>query len=150
IDDDHLRAGGPRLADLWPVVEIGDDRIATPDDDEAAPFEVVRQHAEGSAVDRGHPGAPGAAADRAHQPRSAEAGEESAVETGALDQPDRAKVAEGEDRLRAVALDRLAQTGGDLRQRLVPRNALEAPFPLLSDPAQRMEHPLRAVDPLQV
>ena len=47
VDDDDGGAVRLRLTHLRPEVEIGDDRVAAPDDDEAAVLEVVRQHAGG-------------------------------------------------------------------------------------------------------
>ncbi len=80
-------------------------------------------------------------AERVHDPRA---------HGVALDQPLRAGVGVGQDRLAAVLLAHARETGRHAIERLVPRNAPEAPLPLGALAHERMQQPLVRVDALQV
>jgi hypothetical protein len=58
----------------------------------------------------------------------------------------RAAVAEGEDRLAAVALAELAEPRRREVERRVPGDPREAPLPLRADPPGGMEQPVRAIE----
>ena len=130
IDDDHPR---PRLARGLhdrPLVQVGDDRVRPPQHDEAAVGEIVGAQSDERAGGLELPRGRRLPADRALQPAGAQAGEEAPVHRGPLDQPLGAREAVGQHRLAAVLGDDRAEPFGDVRERLVPRDALEGALAL--------------------
>ncbi len=131
IDRDQLRAAALRFLRARPEMQIGDDRIAAPDEDQPALVEVLDVGAHRRADRRGPAGLAGRRADRAIEQRCAEPVEEAAVHRPVLQQSHRPGIGIRNDRLRAVGRARdLAETRGDRVERLVPADALEAPFAL--------------------
>src|SRR6185437_1994319 len=142
IDRNELRAAPLRFLCARPEVQARRDRIAAPDDDEAAVLELLDVHADRGADDRGPSRLAGGRADRAIEKRCAQAMEEATIHRRALEQPHRSRVAVRKDRLRAVARpgDRL-EALCDLVERLVPRDAREAALALGADAAHREAQP---------
>jgi len=96
----------------------------------------------------GVPGLAAVAADGPFQPRRAEQREEPPVHPHAVDHALGAHVAVGQHRLGATLVDDLSQPGGDVVEGLVPAHPLELSGSLGARPAQRMQYPVRAVEPV--
>src|SRR5207237_3529212 len=150
IDDDHRRSRLLRLPDEAPEVKVGDYCVGPPEHDEASVGDVLREDAlVGAHGHRGARGA-GAGADRALQASGAQPREEAAVDALALDQPLGPHVAVGQHCLSAVLGHDLPQPPGDLAQRLLPGDPLEAPLALRTGAAQWVEQPLLAIHAVEV
>jgi hypothetical protein len=87
VDADELRAGAPGLQRERPEVQVRGDRVAAPDDDQAALGIVLDVHADLGAVGRGERLAAGRRADRAVEQRRAELVEEARRHALALQHP---------------------------------------------------------------
>ena len=145
VDHDDLGAVGPGGLDRRPQVAVGEPGVRAPQEDQLAVAQLERVEAEAGAVRHPHAGADGRAADRAHEAAGAEVVEEAAVEAHHRQQALVAGVAERQDRLGAVRVDDVVQPGGDLGQRVVPRDRLELARALRPDAAQRVQDAVRAV-----
>ena len=149
VDAPQLGAVALGLLREAPEVQVRRDRVAAPDDDEAAAREVFKVHAK-LAAERGlQRGAAGRGADGAVEPRGAEAVEEARGHAFALHEAHRAGIAVRHDRLRLARRDRTQALGDDV-QRIVPADALEAARALGADAAQRMQHALGMLDALGI
>ena len=142
IDDDDVRASLPRLLDERHHVDRGVRRVDAPQHDEVGADHllgvVARDLAEGRA-----PAAVGCRhADRSVEPAGAERVEQR-MPGKELDLPHRAGVRERQDRLAAVPRHDLAPASRDLRERVVPGDALEAALALGADATQRRQHAQR-------
>ena len=92
----------------------------------------------------------GAGADGPVEQARAERVEEAAVHAAVGEQAHVAGVRVGQDRLRPVLGGDRAQPLGDRAERLVPRDALEAPLALAAHAPQRVQQAVGAVDALEV
>ena len=90
----------------------------------------------------------GAAADRFRETRSAQASEIDAVDESIRHEPVRAAVVVRQDRLAAVLLTDLAKAVGDLLDRVVPGDPLEASSTLAASTTHGMKETVLVVDPL--
>ena len=145
VDHDDLRPVGAGGLDGRPQVTVGQPGVAGPDDDQAAVAQLERVEPEAGAVGHPHAGADGRAANRPIEQAGAEVVEEPAVHAGHGEQALVAGIAERKDRFGAVLVDHAVQAGGDLGQRVVPRDLLEPALALRADPAQRVEEAVGAV-----
>jgi hypothetical protein len=150
VDDHDRRPVRLRLADERPEVEVGDDGVGTPENDEPALRDVRRQHPGRRPDRRLDAAATARAANRPHEPGGAQPGKEAGFHTLALDQSHRAEVREGQDRRWAVVGGDLLQSIDDVIERLVPTDALESSPTLRPAAAHRIEEPIRAIDTLEV
>ena len=151
VDGDQAGTATPGLLRQAPEMEIGNDAVATPEDDQPRIDDVVGVEtdtaADRSAVAHGA----GAGADRPVELGSAETVEEASVHRPVAEQARVARVAVGNDGLGAVGFGNLAEASGDAGQRLIPGNPLEACAGALgADPAQRVKQPVRVVDALGI
>ena len=150
VDADQLRALALGLVGEGPEMQVGGDRVAAPDEDQLRLGEVRQVHADLVPVGGRQRRAAGRGADGAVQAGRAQPVEEAARHGLALQQAHGAGIAVGEDGLRVARRDRL-QAAGDLGDRLVPADALEARrFVLGVDALERVQHALRVVGPLRV
>ena len=150
IDDDELRAAAPRFAHERPVVEVGDDRVGPPQHDEAAVDDLFGIDAAADANRRDQPGGGHRAADVAVERAAAHRSHEPPIQRVHLDEPLHAGGAVRKDRFRAgLGGDRLPARC-DVGERVVPGDALESCVALRSHPAQRVQHPIRVIDTLEV
>ncbi len=149
IDRDQLGAVALGLLRATPQVQVRRDRIGAPEDDQACVLELL----DVGAVARAERGAQRLAArgraDRAVEEAGAEPVEEPAGHRLALHHAHRSRVAVRNDALRINRCDRL-QPRGDLLERSVPADALEAPFTLAADAPQRMQQAIRVVCALEI
>jgi hypothetical protein len=151
IDGDQARAAPLRFLRQAPEVQVGDDAVATPEDDQPRIDDVLGVEADAGADRRPVAHRAGAGADRPVELGGAETVEEAAVHRPVAEQARVAGVAVGNDRVGAVGCADLAEALGDRRQRRVPGDALEARAgPLGADPAQGVEQPVGVVDALGV
>ena len=143
VDGDELRAAALRFLRLPPEVQIGNDRIAAPDQDQPAVRELLDVRPHRRADGRDPAGLAGGRADGAVEQRRAEPVEEAAIHRAVLQEPHRSRVGVRDDRLRAVGRsgDR-AEPGRDGVERLVPGDALEAAFALPAHASHRVQHAL--------
>ena len=103
------------------------------------------------ADDRSPAGLAGRRANRAIEKRRAEAIEEAAIHRSVLEQAHRARVAVGQDCLRAVSrIGNSLELRGDRADGLIPRNAFELPLPLRANPFHRIEQPVAVVDAVEI
>jgi hypothetical protein len=143
IDRDQPRAAALGFLRTRPEVKIGRDRVAAPDQDELAVLVSLEVHADGRADDRRPPRLAGRCAYRAVEQGGAQAVKEAPVHRRILQESHRACVAVGHDCLRSIRRGRdVRKPRRDLVDRLVPRDAREAPFALATDAAHRMQHTL--------
>ena len=151
IDSHESCAAAFRFLDARPQMEIRRDRIAAPDQDQAAIFELLELHADRRTDHRNPSRFAGGRANRAIEQRGAEPMEETAVHRRALNESHRAAVAVRYDRLRSVARrgDR-GEALGNLAQRFVPRYAREASFAFTTDPAHRMKNAIGRVRAIEI
>ncbi len=149
IDAHQRSAGAFRGQRDGPEVQVRRDGVAAPDDDELAFGEVLDVHAHLGAVGGGQRVAAGAGADGAVESRRAEPVEEARGHALALHHAHRAGVAVGQDGLRRARRD-LAQAGGDVAQRLVPRHLHELAATLGPDALERPQHALGVLGALGV
>jgi hypothetical protein len=149
VDDDHAGARLARLLHDRPLVQVGDDRVRPPQHDEAAVGEVLVAQADGRAgglhLGREHR----LPADRALEAARAQAREEAARERVLLHHALGAREAVRQHRLAAVLGDGRREPIGDVRQRVVPRHALEGALALRARADERMEQPIGAVGALE-
>ena len=142
VDDHHLGAALLCLEHERPMMQIGRDGVARPDDDELGMHEAFRVDPAGRA-DRQEPG--GRRAGRAEGllvHRGAEAIEERIAGVDALHQAHIAEIGIGHDRLAAIGGDDLAPAPADLGDRLVPGDPLELLGAFRPGPAQRIFQPV--------
>ncbi len=151
VDGDELRAAALRFLRLAPEMQIGNDRIAAPDQDQPAVRELldVRPHRR---TDRRDPaGLAGSGADGPVEERRAEPVEETTIHRAGLQKPHRSRVGVRHDRLRALGRSgNRAEPGRDGVERLVPGNALEATLALPAHASHRVQHALRGIGALEV
>ena len=150
VDADQLRATALGLVREGPEMQVGRDRVAAPDQDQFRLGEERQMHADLVPVGRRQCRATGRGADGAVQAGRAQPVEEAPRHRLALQQAHGAGVAVRQDRLRIARRDR-AQPAGDLRDRLVPADALEARRLVLgADALERMQHALGVVGALGI
>lgn len=145
VDHHHLGAVFPRLVDDMPVMQVGADRIAGPDNDVFRLGEAFRIDAAGG-PDREQPGGGRTArAESFFQHARAQLVEKRVADGQALKGALVAQVVVGKNRFRAVLVDEGGPAGLDLVQRLVPGNPLEPARAFRPHAAQRIQHALRIV-----
>src|SRR5207249_710431 len=147
VDDDKLAAGATRSVDDRHEVKVRPRHVAAPGDDELRMLGLLGPDA-GHRAERPDPRLTAdAAAERpAVEQARAEPVEEPEVHRASGEHAVRSGIVERKDRLRAVGGDHGREALVNGVERLRPRYALEAPFALGADPAQRrLEAPL-AVD----
>ena len=108
VDRDHPGAAALRLLHARPEMQVGDDGVGAPDEDQLRFVEALRVHADPGAERDFHAYLAGRRTQRALEQRRAELVEEAPVHRSVLHQPHGAGVAAGQDGLR---LD-----GGDLAE----------------------------------
>ena len=150
IDHDHLRATPLRLVHERPEVQVGDDRVRAPEHDVAAVHDVLGIDPRAGADGRGQARRGDGAADLAMEAAAPHRPEQPLVDRRRLNQPLRARGAVREDRFRSRFSNDRLPARRDVRQRGLPRHALEAPLALRADPLERMQHAIRVIDALQV
>ncbi len=145
VDDDDLGAELLGVLDDRPVVQVGADAVAGPNDnvlgvDVALGVEPCRR------PDRQQPGGARAlAAEGALAHRGAHAIEEGIAAVQSVHQTLMAEIAVGDDCLRPVLGDDGFPARGDFAQRLVPGDAFELLGALGADAAERIEQAVRVV-----
>ena len=149
IDDDDVRAAGPRLLHQRHHVDRRVGGVDPPQHHQVGAHHllgvVAADHAQ-----RGPPSRVGGGdADRAVELAGAQRVEER-VPGVVLHLPHGAGVGERQDRLGPVGRDDLPPAPGDLRHRVVPGDRLEASLPLGPDAAQGPRDPQRRVHALAV
>src|ERR1700692_4408663 len=127
-------------------MKVGADYVAGPDDDIAGVNQALRVGAGGRANSHHVAGDSAGGAERALANRRAEPVEERVADVEAVEQALGAKIAVGQDRLRAVLGDDCFEAARDLVQRRVPSDPLELAAPLGADAPQRMQDALWTVD----
>ena len=95
VDGDELRAAALRFLRARPQVQVGRDRVAAPDEDQAAVLELLDVGPDDGADRRDPAGLAGGRADGAVEQRRAEAMEEAAVHRAVLQEAHRARVVYG-------------------------------------------------------
>ncbi len=140
-----------RLLHARPQVQVGDDRVAAPDQDQTAVLELLDVGAHRGADRRDPSRLAGRRTDRPVEQRRAEAMKEAPIHRAVLQQAHRSGVRVRQDGLRTVGRggDR-AESCRDRPERLVPGDALEAAGPLRADAAHRMQHALVRVRAVEV
>ena len=131
IDGHHLRPTPLGFLHSRPQVQVRDDRVCTPQDDQSRLVEALGIHADRAAERRFEAELAGTRAQRAVEQRRTEAMEEAPVHRAVLHHPHRAGIAAGQDGLGILGSERL-QARGDLVERFVPADPLELPLALLS------------------
>ena len=124
--------------------------VGAPQKDEAGVHHVFRVAAIRAADRDAYPLGARGRADRALELTSPHAGPEPHLRRDTLHGAQRAGVAVGKDRFRAVLRDQRPPPPGDLVQRLLPRDGFEPSLTLGTYPAHGTSQPLRVQDELQV
>jgi hypothetical protein len=150
VDHDDLGAAALRLGHERPQVQVRRDHVAGPDHDVAGVHQALRIHPRGRADRHGVCRAGTRVAVGALGDRGPELVEERVTHVQAVEDPFGTQVADRHDRLRAVLGDRRPEPAGDLVQRLVPGNPAEPATALRAGAAQRVQHPVGAVDLVDV
>ncbi len=145
VDDDERGPGPLRFADERHQMDAGRRRIRAPDDDELRVRVVGVRDRRHLAVQRLVRRARRGGAQRAGQPRGAEAPEEPGVGRVLRQQAVGPAVAVGEHRLRTPTVAGLAHRVGDASQRLVPADPAERAAPRRADAEAR---PQQAIGPV--
>ena len=150
IDDDHFRAAFFRCVDDRPMMQVGADRIARPQNDVfrmRKTFGIgARRRADGHHVGRARTGiAEGALADR-----RAEFVKKRIANIEAIQNALGAEIAIRKNRRRPRFRDDCFPTIADFFDRLIPRDALELPAALRPFALERMHHAIGAVHALFV
>ena len=131
-------------------MQVRDDRVRSPQNDQSTVDEVLREHAHRRALGEADPCGRGVLADRPLEACGPETGEETTVDRLALDDPLGPEVAVGQDRGRAVSVDDLAEAARDLVEGLIPADPHELASALRTNATQRVEDAVGAVDALEV
>ncbi len=130
VDADDLGAVGLGLLDEGPEVAVGEQRVVAPEDDHLGVADVFRIDAQVGALRGAETEAGDGAAQAADDGGGAEAVEEPLRHRRHLDHALRAGVAEGQDGVAPVAVDRRSSGRRDALDRLVPRHLAELPAAL--------------------
>ena len=159
INHDEPRAVAPRLLHHRPQVNVVAVNVRGPGDDQPGQPEVLGGRAQLTAVNE----VPGLSAslgtDGAVKLARAQAMKEAPVHGAVAQQAHVARVAVGQDRLRAVALRCLVEARGDAIERLVPGHALErlhlaaarlGPLGRTGLALQRNQHAIRRVHAVEI
>ena len=126
IDRDQLRAAALRFLRARPEMQVRDDRVAAPDQNQPAVLELLDVGPDRSADGRRPSRLACRRADRAVEQRRAKPMEETAIHRTVLQKAHRAGIRIRDDGLRAVVrLGDRGEFGGDRVECLVPRYALE-------------------------
>src|ERR1022692_831525 len=149
IDGDEPRPEALRLLRARPKMYARGNRVAAPENDELGLIGQLHVDSDSGAQGDRMAGGAGRCADRAIQKTCAEPMEEALGHRLALHQPHGSGVAIGQDLLRIVRGDG-AEASRDRRDGFVPTDSLEAPFPLLANPAQRMQQPIRVIGSFRI
>ena len=150
IDDDELGTVPLGLLDERPMVRVGAERVAGPQDDVFGVDETLGVHAR-RMPDRHHVGGTGTRiAEGALTDGGAELVEEGIADVEAVDDALGAQIAVGKDRLGSALGDDGLPTARDLVQSLVPSDARELAASLRTDALHRVEHALVAINPVLV
>src|SRR5262249_22946424 len=132
-------------------MEVGDDRIAAPDEDQPAVLELLDVGAYRCADRRGPTCLARRRTDGAIEERRAEAMKEAPIHRRALQQAHRPGIAVRDDRLRTFGRrGDGAEARRDGVERLVPGDALETSFALAADALHRMQEALIGVGTLEI
>src|SRR5205085_4278172 len=151
IDRDERCPAALCFLDAAPQMQIGDDRIRAPDQNQLRVLELLEVGADRSADRRSVAFLAGGRTDRSVEKRRAQAVEEAPVHRRGLHEAHRSRVAVRQNRLRAVARRRdLPEALGDGIECVVPRNALETTAALRADSSQRMQQAFAGVGALEV
>ena len=149
VDRDHLGAAALRLLHARPEVQVGDDGVGAPDEDQLRFVEALRVHADTGTKGDFHAYLAGRRTQRAIEQRRAELVEEAPVHRSVLHQPHGAGVAAGQDGLRLDSGD-LLELRRDGVERLVPGDALEPAFAFRTDAPHWMEHAIPGVGAVKI
>ena len=149
IDRDQLGAAALGLLRARPEVQVGDDRVGAPDQDQLRLVEALRVHAVAAAERRLDAGLAGRRAQRALELRGAQPVEEAPVHRAVLQHAHGAGVAARQDGLRILGGGRL-QARRDLVERLVPADAAEPAFAFLANSLLRIQEPVGRIGALEV
>ncbi len=149
IDGDEPRAEAFRVLGARPEMYARGNRVAAPEDDELGLIGQLQVDSDTRTQGDRMAGGAGRCADGAIQETRAEPMEETLGHGLALHQPHGSGVAIGQHLLRIVRGDG-GKASRDRRDGFVPGDSLETPFPLLANPAQRMQQPIRVIGSLGV
>jgi hypothetical protein len=150
VDHHQLRAVLPRFGDERPVMQVGADGVAGPEDNVFGVFETFRVHARGRADRHEIRRARGGIAECPLADRGAEPVEEGVPGIQAVQDSLGAEVAVRQDRGRPRFLDDGRPSLLYRGQRLVPGDPFEPAAALGPRPPHRIQQPIGAVDTLFV
>ena len=151
IDRDQLGAAAFRLLHAAPQVQVRDDGIRAPDDDELGVFELFEIGADARPDGRGVACLARARAYCAIEQRCAEPVKKAPIHGAVLEQAHCPGVAVGKNCLRSIRRSGdLLEARADRVQRFVPADALEATGALRADAPQRMQHALRCIRAIEI
>ncbi len=149
IDAHQLRSAPLRFLQVTPAVQVRHHRVAAPDQDQLRIDHRLGVGTDGRADRRFPAQRAGRGADRAVEERCAQAMEEAPVQALALHQAHGAGIAVGQDGARIIG-GNVAEPGGNGVERLVPRDALEAPLALAADTFHRMQQALVGIHAIEI
>ena len=148
VDDGDARPRRVRPLEVRHEVDVAVAGVGAPDQDEARRLEICHVDRRELAVHRLRHRPGGSGADGGVEARGAELPEESCVGRSHGEEAVRPAVVIRKDRLPAALFARGADARRDGVERLVPGDPLERSAPLGAGAPQRMEQPVRAVEPL--
>src|SRR5262245_24980351 len=131
-------------------MQIGDNGVGAPENDQAAVNDVFREHGRRIANRCGFARPAGTAADGTYETGRSKPGKETSVQCTALDQSLGSHVAVGENSRWAITGNDLPPTASNRVQRRVPTDALKGTHALGTDSPQWVENTLRAVDAVEI
>jgi hypothetical protein len=147
VDDDQPRAALLRFLHVGDEVDAGRRGIHSPDDDQVRVHVVGKRDARHLAVEAARGRSGRSRANRAQEPRGAQAIEQPHVGRVLREHAVRAAVAVGQDALATEALAGLEELGRDHGQRFVPADSLElSALTLRIGAAGGVKQPLGAVE----
>src|SRR3984885_7581406 len=149
VDRDEPRAAALRLLRARPEMHARGDRIASPENDELRILRDLDIHTDARAERDAVAGGSRGGADGALEQAGAEPVKEPLRHGLALHETHGAGIAIRQDAFGIVGGD-VPEALGDARNRLFPRNSLEAPFSFLADAPHRMQQPLWVIGSLGV